>query len=267
MVEKGLLVGRRPQGNGFVPDLGDLQFPGLQLAFEVGKFPRETGRSEGSHDAVEFGDDDVVPGDLAQVVGHGPVVGHAALKDDVPLVAQEEFTHAGHDGPGLRPAGAADDVPQGKAVLELVDAGGRKHRAHRGKFQIAVVVDPVGHLFDGHVQLRRHAVEKGSRAGGADTAHLVVPHVHVFVEHHGLAVLSPHVEDGLAVGVVVTRARHVGGDFADLEVVGDEVRGILHDLAAGDHRAGDVLQIGNARILKKFIHRLPQLAEVAGSAF
>ena len=75
---------------------------------------------------MEFRNDDLVAGDLVEIIGHSPVVGYAALKDDVSLVSEEKFTHTGHNGTGLRTAGTADDVPQRETVFEFVDAGGGK---------------------------------------------------------------------------------------------------------------------------------------------
>ena len=216
---------------------------------------------------MKFRNDDVVAGDLPEVVGDRPVVGDAALEDDVSVVPEEEFSDAGHDGAGLGPAGAADDVAQRETVFEFVDRGRRQHRADRGEFQVAVVVDPVGHLIDRHVEFGGDAVEERTGSGGADAAHLVVPHAHLVVENHRLAVLPADVEDRLAVGVVVTGSCDVGGDFAHPEVVGDELRGVFDDLTAGDDGAGDLFESGQTGVEQKFIHCLAELAEVAGAAF
>ena len=240
---------------------------GVELAAELVVLAGETGRTERAHHAVQFRRDDVVAGDLLQIVRDGPVVGDAALEDDVAAVVEEQFADAGHDRPRLRPAGSADDVAHRKAVLEFVDAGGGEHGADAREFEVAAVVGAVGHLFDRNVELDRHTVEEGAGAGGADAAHLVIPHVHLLVEYHRLAVLAADVENRLAVRVVVACAGHMGGHFADLEVIRQEIVGILDDLAAGHDRAGDFAESLHAGIHQEFINGLPELAEVAGSAF
>ena len=59
----------------------------------------------------------------------------------------------------------------------------------------------------------------------------------------------------------------MGGNFADPEVIGNEVSSIFNDLASRYHGAGDAVKPGNAGILKKFIHRLTKLPEITGPAF
>ena len=85
----------------------------------------------------------------------------------------------------------------------------------------------------------------------------------MFVEDHGLTVLAAHVKDGFAVRMVVAGTGNMGRDFADTEIIRDEVGSIFNDLTAGDDRAVDALQTGNACILKELVNRLAELSEVA----
>ena len=78
-------------------DAGAFRLDGLgriDLAFEGVELLGQNRGAQGAHDGMEFRDDDVAAGDLFQIIGHGPVVGHAALEDDVAVVIQEEFADA-----------------------------------------------------------------------------------------------------------------------------------------------------------------------------
>ena len=66
--------------------------------------------------------------------------------------------------------------------------------------------------------------------------------------------------------MIVAGAGYMRGHLADLKVEGQKVFGILHDLTAGDHGAGDVLQGGYAAVLEELIHRFPELPEITGAA-
>ena len=211
---------------------------------------------------MKFGYDDIVSGNLAQIIGNGPVGGDSSLKNHIAIVMEQQFSDAGNNGSRLCATGSGDNLTERIAVLELIDGGRAQNGADAGKFKIGIVIDFVRHFFDGNIQFECDTVKERSGSGGTDATHLRGPHLHSVIVDHRLAVLPADIQNRTAVRIIVKRTGDMRGNFTDLKVEIQEFSGIFHDLTAGHNCAADILH-GQPRFRKKFFHGLLQSTEIA----
>ena len=213
-----------------------------------------------------FGDDNLAARNLLQIMRNGLVGCHATLEQNrPPRLMQKQLTDAIQNRARLRTARTRQQIAYRDAVLELVDGGGRKHGANGAELLVGVIVHTVGNLLHGHAQLRGNAVQVAACASGADARHHRQPHAHLLVEYHALAILTAAVYDSVHIWIVALCASHVSGNLTDLEIVVNKPLGLLHDLAARHHRAGNVI-LREVALLEEVIDGLLDGAHVAPAA-